>query len=87
MRRRFQASDTVLASFLVAALLLVSGAIGTEWRRRSCRPGTIPRQRPGNVLPVLVPALVPALLPMLVVGASYLPYSQLGPIVKRLLLL
>ncbi|MFF0923009.1 hypothetical protein ACFYE8_25310 [Rhizobium leguminosarum] len=37
----------------------------------------------GNVLPVLVPAL----LPMLVVGASYLPYSQLGPIVKRLLLL
>ncbi|WP_246710016.1 hypothetical protein [Rhizobium leguminosarum] len=83
MRRRFQASDTVLASLLVAALLLVSGAIGTEWRRRSCRPGTIPRQRPGNVLPVLVPAL----LPMLVVGASYLPYSQLGPIVKRLLLL
>ncbi|NKL77624.1 hypothetical protein [Rhizobium leguminosarum] len=37
----------------------------------------------GNVLSVLVPAL----LPMLVVGASYLPFSQLGPIVKRLLLL
>ena len=37
----------------------------------------------GNVLPVLVPAL----LPLLVVGASYLSYSQLGPIVKRLLLL
>ncbi|MGO7455851.1 hypothetical protein ACC684_14260 [Rhizobium ruizarguesonis] len=37
----------------------------------------------GNVLPVLGPAL----LPMLVVGASNLPYSQLGPIVKRLLLL
>ncbi|TCU08390.1 hypothetical protein [Rhizobium sullae] len=37
----------------------------------------------GNVLPVLLPAL----LPMLVVGASYLSYSQLGPIVKRLLLL
>ncbi|MGO8078079.1 hypothetical protein AB9F41_37705, partial [Rhizobium leguminosarum] len=33
----------------------------------------------GNVLPVRVPAL----LPMLVVGASYVPYSQLGPIVKR----
>ncbi|MGO6687199.1 HAD family hydrolase [Rhizobium leguminosarum] len=29
MRRRFQASDTVLASFLVAALLLVSGVVGT----------------------------------------------------------
>lgn len=37
----------------------------------------------GNVLPLLVPAL----LPMLVVGASYLSYDQLGPIVKRLLLL
>lgn len=36
-----------------------------------------------NVLPVLGPAL----LPMLVVGASYLPYSQLGPVVKRLLFL
>lgn len=36
-----------------------------------------------NVLSVLVPAL----LPLLVVGASYLPYSQLGPIMKRLLLL
>ncbi len=38
----------------------------------------------GNVLPVLFPALS---LPLLVVGASYLSYSQLGPIVKRLLLL
>jgi hypothetical protein len=37
----------------------------------------------GNVLPVLVPAL----LPLLVVGASYLSYSQLGPIMKRFLLL
>ncbi|MNY57465.1 hypothetical protein D3C86_1936760 [compost metagenome] len=37
----------------------------------------------GNLLQVLVPAL----LPMLVVGVSYLPLSQLGPIVKRLLLL
>lgn len=37
----------------------------------------------GNLLPLLVPAL----LPMLVVGASYLPFSQLGPIMKRLLLL
>lgn len=37
----------------------------------------------GNLLQVLVPAL----LPMLVVGVSYLPFSQLGPIVKRLLLL
>ncbi|WFR97588.1 hypothetical protein [Rhizobium tumorigenes] len=37
----------------------------------------------GNVLPILVPAL----LPMLVVGASYLSYAQLGPIVKRLLFL
>ncbi|MBY5412439.1 hypothetical protein HFO98_29165 [Rhizobium leguminosarum] len=37
----------------------------------------------GNILSVLAPAL----LPMLVVGASYLPFSQLGPIVKRLLLL
>ena len=36
-----------------------------------------------NVLPVLVPAL----LPLLAVGASYLSYSQLGPIAKRLLLL
>lgn len=37
----------------------------------------------GNALP----ALIPALLPLLVVGASYLSYSQLGPIVKRLLFL
>ncbi|NKL63927.1 hypothetical protein GFM09_21520 [Rhizobium leguminosarum bv. viciae] len=37
----------------------------------------------GNILSVLAPAL----LPMLIVGASYLPFSQLGPIVKRLLLL
>jgi hypothetical protein len=37
----------------------------------------------GNVLPILVPAL----LPLLAVGASYLSYSQLGPIMKRLLLL
>lgn len=37
----------------------------------------------GNVLPILVPAL----LPLLVVGASYLSYAQLGPIVKRLLFL
>lgn len=36
-----------------------------------------------NVLPVLIPAI----LPLLVVGASYLSYSQLGPIVKRLLFL
>lgn len=36
-----------------------------------------------NVLPVLLPAL----LPLLIVGASYLSYSQLGPIAKRLLLL
>ncbi|WP_244564531.1 hypothetical protein [Rhizobium sullae] len=36
-----------------------------------------------NILPVLAPAL----LPLLVVGAFYLPYSELGPIVKRLLLL
>ena len=36
-----------------------------------------------NVLPILAPAL----LPLLVVGASYLSYSQLGPIVRRLLFL
>ncbi|MBW9091917.1 hypothetical protein JNB91_29540 [Rhizobium wenxiniae] len=36
-----------------------------------------------NALPVLVPAL----LPMLAVGAFFLPYAQLWPMVKRLLLL
>jgi hypothetical protein len=35
----------------------------------------------------VLPVLVPALLPLLLVGASYLSYSQLGPIAKRLLLL
>ncbi|WP_349962401.1 hypothetical protein [Rhizobium sp. ZPR3] len=35
----------------------------------------------------LWPLLVPALLPLLLAGASSLPYSQLGPMVKRLLLL
>jgi hypothetical protein len=35
----------------------------------------------------VLPVLVPAVLPLLLVGASYLPYSQLGPIAKRLLLL
>ncbi|MBD8687216.1 hypothetical protein IFT56_05210 [Rhizobium sp. CFBP 13717] len=37
----------------------------------------------GNILPLLLQAI----LPMLVVGATYLPFSQLGPILKRLLLL
>ncbi len=35
----------------------------------------------------VIPALLPALLPLLVTGAAFLPYSELGPIVKRLLLL
>lgn len=37
----------------------------------------------GNLLPILLPAL----LPPLVVGSLFLPYAQLGPMVKRLLLL
>lgn len=36
-----------------------------------------------NILPIVVPAL----LPLLAVGATYLSYSQLGPIMKRLLFL
>lgn len=35
----------------------------------------------------LWPLLLPALLPLLATGASFLPYSQLGSMVKRLLLL
>ncbi|WP_348643505.1 hypothetical protein [Rhizobium lusitanum] len=35
----------------------------------------------------MVVLLVPALLPLLAAGAAFLPYSQLGPVVKRLLLL
>ena len=35
----------------------------------------------------IFPVLFPALLPLLLVGASHLPYSELGPIVKRLLFL
>ncbi|TXI11968.1 MAG: hypothetical protein E6Q76_01760 [Rhizobium sp.] len=35
----------------------------------------------------LWPLFVPALLPLLAAGALFLPYSQLGPMVKRLLLL
>jgi hypothetical protein len=34
-----------------------------------------------------VPLLLPALIPLLAVGAFFLPYAQLGPIIKRLLLL
>ena len=36
---------------------------------------------------IILPVLWPALLPLLLVGASYLPYSELGPIAKRLLFL
>ncbi|WIE41664.1 hypothetical protein G6L16_024000 (plasmid) [Agrobacterium tumefaciens] len=35
----------------------------------------------------ILPILFPALLPLLVAGTAFLPYSELGPIVKRLLLL
>jgi hypothetical protein len=37
----------------------------------------------GNILPIVVPSV----LPLLCVGASYLSWSQLGPIAKRLLFL